>query len=402
MKTTKTPKRQIRKKAAAADKTTKRPSPRELAALTNKQVGGNLVIPASEIRDMKIVRYPTGILTLDRALAGGFPASTFSIISGQEGSGKDALVNCVIRTHQRLYRERSHILYCYTEPGGYDKLWARKQGVSICLSEYEIQSLEVGHGKPFQAEYRAKLGEQIGTFNFVESRDMQKVLEAILFNGDHGCPLMILNSAEGIGLSKFIDTDDMEQSSHGLQKAAIFTQFAAKWGLKGGNRWPGTLLIVKQARANIQGFSGWGAKSWTTKHGPHMLRHFMSMNVELTGIGRLTRGSGSSEEVVGKKVKWELTKGKHGTHEGLKGECKLYHATGVDAVDDLLEGLLDAGLARLSPDKSSIIIDHNGQKLEGNRADLASKIRMDPGLFMSLYHEGIKALRIPILYFPLE
>lgn len=396
----KAPKRPSRK-AATDSKTPRRPSPKELAAMTNKQVGEDLVIPASEIKDMKIVRYPTGLLTLDRALAGGFPASTFNIISGLESAGKDALLNCVIRTHQRLYKEKSHVLYCYTEPGGYDKHWARKQGVSVCLSEHDIRSLEAGHGRPFPAEYRTKLGEQIGTFNFIESKDMLKVLEAILFNANHGCPLIILNSAEGIGLDKYIDNDEMEQGSHGLQKAAIWTQFSEKWGLRGGNRWPGTLLITRQARANLHTY-GWRAKAWTSKHGSHMVRHFMSMGVELTGLEKITRGSGSSEEVVGKKVKWDLIKGKHGAHEGVKGECKLYHATGVDAVDDLLEGLLDAGLARLNFDKSKIIIDHDGEKLEGSRADLASKIRMDTDLFMSLYKEGIKALRIPILYFPLE
>lgn len=81
----------------------------------------------------------------------------------------------------------------------------------------------------------------------------------------------------------------------------------------------------------------------------------------------LTRGSdikNTDDAVIGKEVRWKLTKGKAGTHDGKKGKFNYYHVNqtepvfwkdyqevwlgGVDTVTDMVETGKEIGIIEAS------------------------------------------------------
>jgi recombination protein RecA len=70
-----------------------------LAALINKKHGSDMVVLASEVSDM-VPRVPSGSLSLDIILGGGWPANQWVEIIGDESSGKTAVALKTIAANQ--------------------------------------------------------------------------------------------------------------------------------------------------------------------------------------------------------------------------------------------------------------------------------------------------------------
>ena len=72
----------------------------KIAALINKKLGENTVVPASMTKTLK--RIPTGSLTLDVVLGGGWPMNHWVEIVGEASHGKTAIALKTIATNQAL------------------------------------------------------------------------------------------------------------------------------------------------------------------------------------------------------------------------------------------------------------------------------------------------------------
>lgn len=72
----------------------------KVAALINKKLGANTVVPAGEIRLPK--RIPTGSLTLDVVLGGGWPMNHWVEIVGEASHGKTAIALKTIAANQKI------------------------------------------------------------------------------------------------------------------------------------------------------------------------------------------------------------------------------------------------------------------------------------------------------------
>ena len=60
-------------------------------------------------------RLPTGIIDLDIALNGGFPAGGLSFLIGKQGVGKSWMANQIIREQQLLYGDECNVAWISTE-----------------------------------------------------------------------------------------------------------------------------------------------------------------------------------------------------------------------------------------------------------------------------------------------
>ena len=77
-----------------------------------KNLGGAARISSmSEVSAPFLTRLPTGILSLDLALKGGFPAGSMHQLFGPDGAGKDFLSNLVIAQIQKDYGEKANIAW---------------------------------------------------------------------------------------------------------------------------------------------------------------------------------------------------------------------------------------------------------------------------------------------------
>lgn len=369
-----------------------------IAAGLNEKLGGDFVQVAGKTTDPKIVKRPTGIATLDRALGGGFPSGTVNVISGQEGVGKDALLNAVIRMHQWLYGEDASVFIGHSE-SGYDKLWARKHGVKISLSETEIANFEKAYGRPFEVSYRPRLTEQVGTIYLAQHNSAEIMFDAVLKMLALGAAhIYIINSITNLIPEEFIEEDVEKPKSGGMTSASVVTDFLKKFcfaarPVAGTKVYP-TLIVTQQARANIQGARGWGTRAWTTKIGAHALRHFKVIDVVLQNIGRIKSG----DETTGKKIKWEIEKGKYGTHDGITGAYNLYFASGPDYADAMVDALGDIGQLHINKKTMSVVTPDGEILAEGTREELATKIRTDREFFFQLYSQVKKTIKVPLLW----
>jgi recombination protein RecA len=95
-----------------------------LMAKINKQYGPGAVLLASQMRLAR--RYPTGSLSLDVALGGGWPANSWTEVIGHESSGKTSLLLKSIAANQR---DDPDFTVLWVAAEHFDTDWATRLGV---------------------------------------------------------------------------------------------------------------------------------------------------------------------------------------------------------------------------------------------------------------------------------
>lgn len=97
---------------------------RALMAQLNKQAGDGVFVMGSDMP--RIPRFPTGSLTLDVMLGGGWPGNQWNEIVGSESSGKTTVAHKTIAANQKIDPDFT-VLWVAAE--GYDREWATTLGV---------------------------------------------------------------------------------------------------------------------------------------------------------------------------------------------------------------------------------------------------------------------------------
>jgi hypothetical protein len=82
------------------------------------------------------------------------------------------------------------------------------------------------------------------------------------------------------------------------------------------------------------------AGAWALKHGK-AIELFIHNGAKIRDKVDPTDFSGP---VLGRKKQWEITKGKLGTHEGIKGEFEFYFEYGADIAADLYNTATNLGI----------------------------------------------------------
>ena len=101
----------------------------------------------------------------------------------------------------------------------------------------------------------------------------------------------------------------------------------------------------------------------TKESSPHAIKHAKLLDISM----KPGEGIIKNKELVGKIVKWRITKGKAGVHEGASGEIKYHFATGFDRADDLANVMKGFGIVHHAPRAQTFdLADHLGEVvLEG-------------------------------------
>lgn len=322
-------------------------------ALINKKTGeadGRLYTP-DEITPAFTLRRPTGLLSLDMAIAGGFPAGCITEVVAAEGVGKSTLANWVLAENQRVYGAKSAIFIACVE-GQYDKDHGRDCGIRMAFSKAEIEKIEQSRGAPLAPELKKALMEdQIGEVVEIRAKSaevlLDEVIEVVRSNYFHAG---VVDSFAAM-IPEAEDEGAMEDKQV-AEKAKLIAKFCRKWGGiqsldKDGLFNTTSLMVINQQIVKIGGFSPNPGVVPTEIPGGRALRYWKSLSVELkSSIGDRIE-SEETGDLIGKNITWKILKQKQGGHEGATAKFRyIFDTCQPDRAYDAYEVGLQHGIIK--------------------------------------------------------
>jgi len=323
-------------------------------------------------------RLPTGILDLDIALQGGLPAGGLSFFVGKQGVGKNWLANQIIREHQMRYGDDTSVAVVSTEMV-YDKTQARACGVRVAYSESEIEHFsrqnEEMTGMPLSEEDKEDMRDQIGDFVTIPPQKAELLFDIALDIIRSAQFDIVLIDSFGSLLTEHDAEQSLSESPRVGGAALLNTRFAR--GLnnalapdKNGNPNLTTVIGINQVRDNTDRANKYSPK--TIEAGGWALKHARWVTVQLSPIAKVKDG----KNIVGKTVRWEITKQKAGGHEGANGTYDyLYSHCGINRSVHSVTIAGDHGVVN----RSGAWYSYEGERI-GQGAKNAAAYILDNGL----------------------
>lgn len=369
------------------------------------------------------LRRPTGILGLDLALNGGFPAGGASQVYGPRSTGKTHLVFRVAGEVQQNYGEDSIIALGMSELRA-DIGFARNAGFCVAYSNKQISQYEeirAAHNKPpFTEEELADLRKQIGQVIILHGTTGGDMLEStieVLRDLGSACQLIIVDSLGSL-LTPAQDEGTVSAKHYG-GSSGIITAWQTKVqplyinDQPDGSMLETTILGINQVRALIGGPKpnmvrpAAGAKAW---------EHAQLINLKLTRGKPIYSDTKHVGPQKGHIVHWSIEKGKAGTHDGIRGEYDWRHIPDgdpvfwtavqrlkksftIDIVQDLVESAKSLGVVDLSGAWLSYKDERGGILCKANGIEaFADKIEKDPELHQLLYADSLLKADMTVQY----
>jgi recombination protein RecA len=329
-------------------------------------------------------RLPTGIPELDIALNGGFPAGGFTMIYGPEGIGKNFLSNCVMAIQQLFLGDDCNLAVVSTEMV-FDKTFAKSRGVAVGFSEEEISALarawEDSTGEKMSDEYKDDLRLEIGTFLTVPPTTAEEAFDIVLeLIASRQFDVIVIDSFGSLLTDE--DEDKMMEDAVKVGGAsAVNTRFARKMNAafapdEKGRPNMTCVIGINQVRDNMDRANKYSPK--TKETGGWALKHARWVGIELSHGGKLRKGQ--KGPVIGKTIRWTITKQKAGGHEGASGTYDfIYDLAGVDKAKEVARAALTFGVL----EKSGSWISYDGTNL-GQGLDKTARALEKQGLLQEI------------------
>ena len=366
----------------------------KLIKTLQKNLGGSATITnLSEVETPFKKRLPTGIMSLDMALKGGFPAGSLNQLFGPDGSGKDYLTNRVMAEVQKKHGDKSNIFWMSF---GYkpDKEFMRMAGVKIERSDEELEMLGID---PAEATPEQR-GESQGNLLFIDVSETKLAGEnpaETLLNGVLGLlasnkfQLGIINEL-GSGETKDNVAKSLEKDPKIATWANLMTKFCQKFYSVMRQRVEGKInetcvIVVNPVRANMDMMSS-RFNPWT-QGGGYALKHAKAIDLHIKPAGFIRQG-GKGGSKVGKDIAWKIMKGKHGVSEGAEGRYAFMFNAGVDQIKDLANTAKAVGTIR-NAGAYYYILDYE-DRITGGLEGVIDILRESPKLAEELRRETLE------------
>jgi RecA/RadA recombinase len=363
--------------------------------INKKMKGRGFIYAGSEMTPVFRLRRPTGIITMDLAIAGGIPAGGITEIIGKDGVGKSTISNLVLAQNQRIYGAKSCVFVASIE-SQWDKEHARNCGVRVAYSAKEIAELEETSGVEFSATVKKSMMEdQVGETYEPRGSTAEAILEEVIEISRSNIFQVGVIDSIGALLPQAVEEKTMADKSYG-GSAGILTQFCQKWwGLQGladekqeFNKT--SLILINQYRMDIGGFSSRGPQMKI--QGGHALKHAKFLDIELRSTGG-DRIEDESETKIGKKIRWVILKAKAGSHEGYTGDYDyLFETCQINWAKDAFEAGLVSGVIKRN---GSAYYEWEGQTYHGEDSILA--VFKDPAKRDLMRKQAMEARKIAYL-----
>jgi len=317
-----------------------------------------------------ILRRPTGILSLDNALRGGFPKGIIEII-GEPNIGKTALVCKTAVEVQNNYKENSCIGIIAIEK--FDKKFWKDLGLKIAFSDEEIKYMEEGLGRKLTETEYSQYKEQVGEIVISPALTVEDALEVCLGMVKSKLFQLIIVDSIGAVVTDAQNEKTLDEKTYGGIAGPMGT-FVNKVNLLNENT---TILIVNQLRDNLKMKNPYDDPY--KEAGGWALKHAKLVSLRMTRGEQIKKKVQTNDLIIGRYVNWVIKKGKGGTPEGSKGSYPFYkgkygYTLGIDTIQDIIL----TGVEYDVIEKAGAWFSFDGEKLGQGLEEATENLRKTP------------------------
>ncbi|MBP6038287.1 MAG: recombinase RecA [Candidatus Saccharimonas sp.] len=294
-----------------------------------KQFGDGSIMKLGEAKKVDVELLPSGSLSLDIALGGGFPKGRIIEIYGPESSGKTTLTLHAIAEMQKqggtaAFIDAEHAL---------DPAYAKRLGV-------DTDNLLVS--QPDNGEQALEIVETLVRSNAVD--------------------LIVVDSVAALVPQAEID-GDMGDSHMGLQARLMSQALRKLTGII--NKSHATVIFINQIRMKIGVMFG----NPETTTGGNALKFYASVRADIRRIGQIKEG----EEIVGNRTKVKIVKNKIAPPFRV-AEFDIMYNEGISKTGDVLDLAVQHGIVG----KAGAWFDYNDAKIGQGREQTKKYLKENP------------------------
>lgn len=375
--------RKKKEETEVSNEVTKRDIIAKIIGDVKKKYGTGSISFADDYDGSNLFRRPTGILSLDIALKGGWPAGKLIEVLGPEGAGKTTLLAETCKQIQLIYGEDACIGLAMIEP--WDKAYWKNLGVRVAFSDGEIKQAEEARGTKFTVDEIAYLKDQVGIIVHEKASTAEDMLGI-------GWELTKTGHFQLMGYDSIGALQKKEQQENNVGDkvyagaSGAITDFVNKT-LQVNNQT--TTFLINQLRQNLNKKTPYDKEFIIP--GGQALKYVKAVSVLLKKGEKIKRKINDKEVVIGRYTNWLIEKGKCGIGEGAAGSYASYkedygYPMGIDKEDDIAS----TGLFFDVITKEGMSFIYNGNILAKKFDDLAEYLRHAPEIRDEIAKECIK------------
>lgn len=294
-----------------------------------KQFGDGSIMKLGEAKKVDVELLPSGSLSLDIALGGGYPKGRIIEIYGPESSGKTTLTLHAIAEMQKqggtaAFIDAEHAL---------DPAYAKRLGV-------DTDNLLVS--QPDNGEQALEIVETLVRSNAVD--------------------LIVVDSVAALVPQAEID-GDMGDSHMGLQARLMSQALRKLTGII--NKSHATVIFINQIRMKIGVMFG----NPETTTGGNALKFYASVRADIRRTGQIKEG----EEIIGNRTKVKIVKNKIAPPFRV-AEFDIMYNEGISKTGDVLDLAVQHGVVG----KSGAWFDYNDAKIGQGRESTKKYLKENP------------------------
>lgn len=300
-----------------------------------KQFGDGSIMKLGEAKKVDVELLPSGALSLDLALGGGYPKGRIIEIYGPESSGKTTLTLHAIAEIQKqggtaAFIDAEHAL---------DPSYAKKLGV-------DTENLLVS--QPDNGEQALEIAETLVRSNAVD--------------------LIVVDSVAALTPQAEID-GDMGDSHMGLQARLMSQALRKLTGII--NKSKATVIFINQIRMKIGVMFG----NPETTTGGNALKFYASVRMDIRRIGQIKVG----DDILGNRTKVKVVKNKIAPPFRI-AEFDIMYNEGISKTGDILDLAVQHGIVA----KSGAFYKYNDETIGQGRDKTKEFLKQNPELLAEI------------------
>ncbi|MBR0460531.1 recombinase RecA [Candidatus Saccharibacteria bacterium] len=308
----------------------------ELAvAQITKQFGDGSIMRLGEAKKIDVELLPSGSLSLDLALGGGYPKGRIIEIYGPESSGKTTLALHAIAEMQKqggqtAFIDAEHAL----DPAYAAKIGVKTEDLLISQPDNGEQALEI--------------------------------CETLVRSG--AVDLIVVDSVAALVPQAEID-GDMGDAQMGLQARLMSQAMRKLTGIIAKSK--ATVIFINQIRMKIGVMFG----NPETTTGGNALKFYSSVRVDIRRIGQIKNG----DQVAGNRTKIKVVKNKIAA-PFRTAEFDIMYNEGISKTGDILDLAVQYGVI----DKAGAFLKYKGETLGQGREAVKKLLKENPELMAEI------------------
>lgn len=302
-----------------------------LIADVNKMFKENVVGYANDM-DINVKRVPSGSLSLDWALGGGFPLKRIVELYGPYSSGKTLVAMQTIAEAQKM----------------------------------DLPTVFIDAEKSFEKEHAEAAGIDLSKLIYVDTSAGEKIFDFLRKLMDSAKSGVVVIDSVAAMVPIYEDENEVGKMTMGLTARLMSKGLRIINAVNRG--W--SVIFINQVREKIGVMYG----NPETTSGGRSLGFYASVRVNIRSGERYTE----KDTKIGQEVKFRVEKSKV-SRPGLSGSFRYMYETGVDKYDDTIALALTLGIIEQSGAWYTAV----GQRFQG-RLSIETKAKEDPEFFASL------------------